>query len=132
MVIDTSALIAILADEPDAARFEAAMASDPVRSVSAGTLLETSIVIEARYGEAGGRELDLLLHKAQIEVVPFDQEQAELARDAYRRYGKGCHAAALNYGDCFAYALCAVRGEPLLFKGDDFAQVDVRSALDRS
>lgn len=132
MVIDTSALVAILGDEPDAARFEAAMVSDPVRLLSTGTLLETSIVIEARYGEAGGRELDLLLHKAQIEVVPFDEEQAELARDAYRRYGKGRHAAALNCGDCFAYALCAVRGEPLLFKGDDFAQTDVRSALDRA
>lgn len=80
MVIDTSALVAMLGDEPDAARFEAAMVSDPVRLLSTGTLLETSIVIEARYGEAGGRELDLLLHKAQIEVVPFDQEQAELAR----------------------------------------------------
>lgn len=132
MVIDTSALVAILGDEPDAPRFEAAMVSDPVRLLSTGTLLETSIVIEARYGEAGGRELDLLLHKAQIEVVPFDQEQAELARHAYRRYGKGRHAAALNYGDCFAYALCSVRGEPLLFKGDDFAQTDVRSALDRA
>jgi len=132
MVIDTSALVAILGDEPDAPRFEAAVVSDPVRLLSAGTLLETSIVIEARYGEVGGRELDLLLHKAQIEVVPFDQEQAELARDAYRRYGKGRHAAALNYGDCFAYALSAVRGEPLLFKGDDFAQTDVKNALDRT
>ena len=132
MVIDTSALIAILGDEPEALRFEAAIVSDPVRLVSAGTLVETSIVIEARYGEAGGRELDLLLHKAQIEVVPFDQEQAEMARDAYRRYGKGRHAAALNYGDCFAYALCAVRGEPLLFKGDDFGQTDLRSALERT
>jgi ribonuclease VapC len=130
MVIDTSALIAMLGNEPDAPRFEAAIELDPVRLLSAGTLLETAIVIEARYGEAGGRELDLLIHKARIEVIPFDQEQVELARDAYRRYGKGRHPAGLNYGDCFAYALCAVRGEPLLFKGDDFAKTDVRSALD--
>jgi ribonuclease VapC len=132
MVIDTSALVAMLADEADAPRFEAAIASDPVRLLSAGTLLEASIVIEARYGEVGGRELDLWLHKAVIEIVAFDQEQAELARDAYRRYGKGRHAAALSYGDCFAYALCAVRGEPLLFKGDDFTRTDVRNALDRA
>jgi|SRR6185436_8785455 len=131
MVIDTSVLIAILGDETDAPRFEVAIEREPVRMISAGTLLEASIVIEARYGEAGGRELDLLIHKAQIEVVPFDQEQAELARDAYRRYGKGRHAAALNYGDCFAYALCSARGEPLLFKGDDFVQTDLRSALDQ-
>ncbi|HWO22357.1 MAG TPA: type II toxin-antitoxin system VapC family toxin [Kofleriaceae bacterium] len=69
-------------------------------------------------------------NKARIEVVPFDQEQAELARDAYRRYGKGHHPAGLSYGDCFAYALCSVRGESLLFKGDDFAKTDVRRALD--
>lgn len=130
MVIDTSALIAMLCNEADAPRFETAIEQDPVRLLSAGSLLETSIVIEARYGEAGGRELDRLIHKAQIEVVPFDQDQVELARDAYRRYGKGRHPAALNYGDCFAYALCTIRGEPLLFKGDDFGQTDIRSALD--
>jgi ribonuclease VapC len=128
-VIDTSALIAMLGNESDAPKFEVAIERDPVRLLSAGSLLEASIVIEARYGEAGGRELDLLIHKAQIEIVPFDQEQADLARDAYRRYGKGRHAAALNYGDCFAYALCTLRGEPLLYKGDDFARTDVRSAL---
>ncbi len=129
MVIDTSALIAILCDEPDASQLEAAIEQDPVRLISAGTLLETSIVIESRFGEVGGRELDLLLHKAHVEIVAFDQDQAELARDAYRRYGKGRHPAALNYGDCFAYALCSSRGDSLLFKGNDFAKTDLKSAL---
>lgn len=129
MVIDTSAVVAILCDEPDASRLEAAIELDPVRLMSAGTLLETSIVIEARFGEAGGRELDRLLDKAQVEIVAFDQEQAELARDAYRRYGKGRHRAALNYGDCFSYALSTARREPLLFKGHDFGMTDLDSAL---
>jgi ribonuclease VapC len=125
MVIDTSALVAILCNEPEAAGFEAAIELDPVRLISAGTWLETSIVIEARFGEPGSRELDLLVHKAVVEIVAFDREQAEIAREAFRTYGKGRHPAALNYGDCFAYALSAARGEPLLFKGDDFAKTDV-------
>ena len=125
MVIDTSALVAILCDEPDAPLFESAIESDSTRVISAATLLETAIVIEARFGEGGGRELDLLIHKAQIEIAPFDQEQADIAREAYHTYGRGRHPAALNYGDCFAYALSMVRGEPLLYKGDDFAKTDV-------
>jgi ribonuclease VapC len=129
MVIDTSVLVAILCDEPDAPLFEAAIESDATRLISAATLLETAIVIEARFGEDGGRELDLLIHKAQIEIAPFDQEQAEIAREAYRTYGRGRHPAALNYGDCFAYALSAVRGEPLLYKGDDFAKTNVEKAV---
>ena len=102
MVIDTSALVAILCNEPEAPLFEEALERDATRLISAGTLLETSIVIEARFGEAGGRELDLLIHKAQIHIEPFDQEQAEIAREAYRTYGKGRHPAGLNYGDCVA------------------------------
>jgi ribonuclease VapC len=129
MVIDTSALVAILCNESDAAVFEAAIEHDPIRLISAATLLEIGMVIESRFGEVGGRELDLLIHKAQIEVAPFDQEQAEIARDAYRTYGKGRHPAGLNYGDCFSYALSSVRGEPLLYKGDDFGKTDIRSAL---
>ncbi len=82
-------------------------------------------MIEARYGEAGGRELDLLLHKAGIEVVAFDAEQMELARHAHRRFGKGHHAAGLNFGDCFAYALSRRSGEPLLYVGEDFSQTDI-------
>jgi ribonuclease VapC len=129
MVIDTSALVAILCNEADASLFEAALERDSTRLISAATLLESSIVIEARFGEAGGRELDLLLHKAQIEIEPFDQEQTEIAREAYRTYGKGRHPAGLNFGDCFSYALSVVRGEPLLYKGDDFSKTDIKNAL---
>jgi ribonuclease VapC len=125
MVLDTSALLVILLNEAEAPAFAAALEADPVRLLSAASLLETSIVIEARVGEAGGRELDLLLHKAEVEVVAVDAVQAELARHAYRQYGKARHPAALNYGDCFAYALAQSAGEPLLFKGDDFGKTDV-------
>lgn len=129
MVIDTSALVAILLDEPDRRRFTRAVADAPVRVVSAATVLEAGIVIEAKLGEAGGRELDLLLHRAAVRVVAVDEEQMVLARAAWRRYGKGRHPAGLNYGDCFVYALASVRGEPLLFKGEDFAATDVLAAL---
>lgn len=125
MVIDTSALLAILQDEPDAPAVEAALERDPVRLLPAPSALEAAIVIEARYGEAGGRELDLLLHRARIEIVAFDAAQMERARVAYRRFGKGYHRAGLNFGDCFAYALAQHSAEPLLFVGDDFAETDV-------
>jgi ribonuclease VapC len=125
MVLDTSALLAVLLNEPEAAALARAIEADPVRLLSAANLVETGIVIEARVGEPGGRELDLLLHKAGIEVVPVDAAQAELGRHAYREFGKGRHAAGLNYGDCFAYALALSTGEPLLFKGDDFSKTDV-------
>ena len=125
MVIDTCALVAILFDEPDAEHFEIAIESDPTRLMSTASVLEASIVVEARLGEAGGRELDLLVHKARIEVVAVTVEQLEVARHAFRTYGKGRHPAGLNYGDCFAYALSKTSGEPLLFKGDDFNQTDV-------
>lgn len=128
MVIDTSALVAMLGDEPEAEAFEAAVEADPMRLMSTASFLETAIVIETRRGEPGGRELDLWLHRAEVELVAVDAEQAELARTAYRRYGKGRHAAGLNFGDCFAYALAAVSGEPLLFKGDDFPLTDVAVA----
>jgi ribonuclease VapC len=125
MVLDTSALLAVLLNESEAPAFRLAIEADPVRLLSAANLVETSIVIEARVGEAGGRELDLLLHKAAIEVVAVGAEQADLARHAYRQFGKGRHAAGLNCGDCFAYALAQTTGEPLLFKGDDFSKTDV-------
>ena len=125
MVIDTSAVAAILFDEPDAAVLEGKIADDPVRLMSAATLLEATIVVEARLGDAGGREFDLWLHRAEIELVGVDAEQADLARRAWRRFGRGRHPAGLNYGDCFSYALAAARGEPLLFKGDDFTKTDV-------
>jgi ribonuclease VapC len=125
VVIDTSALLAILFDEPERRDFVERIEADATRLVSAATLLETALVIESRRGEAAGRELDLLIHRAQISIVPFDAEQTEVARIAWRRYGKGRHVAGLNYGDCFSYALAMVSGEPLLAKGKDFGQTDV-------
>ncbi len=127
MVLDTSAVVAILSDEPEAERLERALASDPVRLISAGTLLECGIVIETRLGEPGGGELDLWLHKLQAEIVDVTAGQVAIARDAYRRYGKGRGKAGLNYGDCFSYALALDRGERLLFKGNDFAKTDVQA-----
>jgi len=129
MVIDTSALVAILFDEPERVIFAEAIAADPRRLVSAATLLEASIVVETRRGEAAGRELDLLLHRIDAAVVAISEDQVEVARAAWRRYGKGHHRAALNYGGCFSYALARHAGEPLLFKGTDFGLTDVRSAI---
>jgi len=125
MVLDTSVVLAVLLNEPEAHLFRLAIEADPVRLLSAASLVATGIVIEARVGEAGGRELDLLLHKADVQVMSVDAEQAELARDAYRRYGKGRHAANLNFGDCFSYALARATAEKLLFKGTDFGLTDV-------
>lgn len=125
MVIDSSALIAVLCDEVEAPAIERAIAADGTRLMSAAILLETSIVIEHRYGEAGGRELDLLIHKAGIDVIPVDADQIEIARACWRRFGKGRHRARLNFGDCFAYALSRTSGEPLLSKGDDFVHTDL-------
>jgi ribonuclease VapC len=127
MVIDTSALLAILNNEPAAVAFEAAVETDPSRLMSVGTYLETATVVESRKGEAGGGELDLWLHRAEVELVPVDVEHADLARSAYRRYGKGRHPAGLNYGDCFAYALANSSAEPLLFKGEDFSHTELAS-----
>ena len=125
MVIDSSAIVAILLNEADAADIAQAIESNSQRLLSAANLLEASIVIEGRKGEAGGRELDLLIYRAAIEIVAVDQDQAELARSAWRRFGKGRHPAGLNYGDCFAYALARTRQLPLLFQGDDFSRTDI-------
>ena len=126
MVIDTSAILAVLLKEPDAARLAQAIEGASVRLLSAASLLEASIVIESRKGEEGARALDLLLYRAGIEVVAVDQNQAEIARRGWRQFGKGRHAASLNYGDCFAYALAKSRNLPLLFQGDDFTRTDVK------
>ena len=128
MVIDTSAIVAIAFNEPDAASLEQRIADDPVRMISAATMLEAAMVIEARLGEPGGSELDLWLHKVGVEIVAVEAEHADQARRAWRRYGKGRHPAGLNYGDCFSYALAALTGEPLLYKGNDFSQTDIRAA----
>lgn len=129
MVIDSSALLAILLNEPDADSIRTAFDHDDVRLLSAATLLETSIVIESRKGEDGSRDLDLLIGKSKIEVVPVDRDQIEEARRAWRRFGRGRHPAGLNFGDLFAYALVRTSGEALLFKGDDFARTDVARVL---
>lgn len=125
MVIDTSALLALLGMEPEAARLAQAIAADPVRLISAATLVEASIVVESRHGEPAARELDLAVARAGMVIEPVTAEQADTAREAWRRFGKGRHPAGLNYGDCFSYALARVTGEALLFKGNDFMQTDI-------
>lgn len=125
MVIDTSAIVAILFDEPERAAFVDAILADDVRLVAAPTLVEATIVAEARAGENAGRELDLLLDRLSVTIVDCNEDHALLARAAWRRYGRGKHAAALNYGDCFSYAAAKYASEPLLFKGDDFPRTDV-------
>ena len=125
MVIDTSAILAILLDEPERVSFVDKIESDAVRLMSAVSFVETGILIEARFRDAGARDVDGFVHRAGIEIVPVDREQAEIACRAWRRFGKGQHPAALNLGDGFAYALVKTTGEPLLFKGADFARTDV-------
>jgi ribonuclease VapC len=125
MVIDTSALLAILLAEPEAESFVRAIAGDPKRLVSALTALEAAIVVGARKGPAGVRELDLLFHSSGITIVSLDSDQVLLARAAYEKFGKGRHPAGLNLGDCCSYALARSSGEPLLFKGDDFSKTDL-------
>ena len=125
MVIDSSALVAIILDEPDRRAFEAAIQSDPSRLVSAVTKLESSMVLFGRSGRTLVDELDWLLSRIAATIVPFDDHQSDIARDAFARYGKGRHRASLNFGDCAAYALSIAEAEPLLFKGTDFGATDV-------
>ena len=117
--------MAILTREPAAERLVAALDADPTRLISAATVVEASLVLLGRYGDAGEPLLDRLLRGIGAEVVPVGDEQLPLARDAALRFGRGRHPAALNFGDCFSYALSLSRGEPLLFVGDDFARTDV-------
>ncbi len=128
VVLDTSAVVAILEGEADADRLIAAMEGADVRRISAASLVEAGIVLQARYGDHGERELDLFLQRVEVEVVPVTWEHAELARQAFRRFGKGRHAAALNFGDCFSYALAVALEDPLLFTGDDFSRTDAPTA----
>jgi ribonuclease VapC len=125
MVIDTSAVIAILFDEPERSAVTAAIEQADTRYMSTATFVEASIVVEARHGADGLRELDLLLERAGIELIAVDAAQARAARLAWSRLGKGRHPAALTYGDCFSYALATTESRPLLCKGDDFARTDV-------
>ena len=117
--------MAVLLAEESAPSVAEAIDRHSPKLLSGANLLETAMVIESRKGEAGGRELDLLLYRARINVVPVDEDQAEIARLAWRRFGGGRHPAALNYGDCFAYALAKSRRAPLLFVGNDFVQTDI-------
>ena len=126
MIVDTSALIAILRDEPEARDFAIALAGADRRRISAANYLETAIVIDGSRDPIASRRFDDLLREAEVAVEPVTAEQARVAREAYRDFGRGSgHAARLNFGDCFAYALAKTAGEPLLFKGADFLHAGI-------
>ena len=129
MVVDTSALIAILLLEPEAERFTRTIADARPRLISAANLFEAAIVIEGRLGPDAGGDLDNFVADVGLEVEPVTPDQVRVARHAYRTYGRGYHPAGLNFGDCFAYALAKTAGLPLLFKGDDFSRTDIASQL---
>jgi len=133
MIIDTSALMAILRDEPDARLFAEAIEAAATRRVSAATYVESGAVIDSARDAVASRRVDELIELAGISIEPVTERQARLARDAYRDFGKGSgHAARLNLGDCFAYALARELGEPLLYKGNDFSSTDLPAALPHS
>jgi ribonuclease VapC len=132
MVIDSSAVLAILQNEPERHAFNEAIAAAEQCSLSSASLVELSIVMEARFGADGQGDLDLFLNTALIDIISLDREQAELAREAFSRYGKERHQAGLNFGDCFSYALAKWLAEPLLFKGDDFCHTDIEPACSAS
>lgn len=129
MVLDTSAILAILQDEPERRPFNEAIEAAESRLMSVASFVEASIVLEVRFGADGVRDLDLFLSKADVELVPVDTEQAHLARLAFRQYGKKRHPAGLNFGDCFSYALARFENEPLLYKGEDFSHTDIERAV---
>jgi ribonuclease VapC len=129
MVIDTSAIVAILFDEPDQRRYDEAIEAAGVRLLSAVTRVELSFVIEGRKREAGRERLERFFRLTGTEIVAVTLQQAEIAIDAFRRFGRGRHRAALNIGDCFSYALAVATDDTLLFKGDDFTHTDIRPAL---
>lgn len=129
MIIDTSALVAILRDEDDAPGMALAIERAATRKISAANYLETAVVIDASRDPVASRRFDELVSVAELRVEPVTYEQARIAREAYRDFGKGRHRAGLNFGDCFAYALAKTSAEPLLFKGDDFAHTDITPAL---
>ena len=128
MIVDTSAVLAVLFDEPDAEHYVRALAGASRCRMSVVSFLEAAIVLESRAGAAAGPDLDLLLERAPIELEPVTLEHAHAARRAWQRFGRGNHRAALNFGDCFAYALAEATREPLLFKGQDFALTDIDTA----
>jgi ribonuclease VapC len=128
MVLDPSVLIAYLNGEPDAERLEEAMLRADSLHLSAASLVEAGIVADRLRAGDGGLRLDRLLARLRVQIVPVTEQQAEIAREAYRRFGKGRHPAGLNFGDCFSYALARTLGEPLLFTGEDFSRTDVEVA----
>ena len=129
MIIDTSALVAILYNEPEAPLYERAIGQAQQTKMSVANYLEATMVVEGRSGPAKGLELERYVKREEIELVPVTLDQVKIAQQAWRKFGKGNDpAAALNYGDCFAYALARTSGEPLLFKGNDFSQTDIPSA----
>lgn len=129
MILDTSAIIAILFNEKDAKRYAKAITEADACHLSAATFVEAAIVIEAQTKNSGSRQLDALLRRAGIVIESFTEEHAHIARQAFADFGKGRHPAGLNYGDCFSYALAKATGEPLLFKGNDFKKTDIVAAL---
>ena len=129
MIVATSAVVAILRDEPEAEACARAIESSAVRCISAANFLEAALIIDASHDPIASRRFDDFMKEAQIVVEPVTEAQARIARAAYRDFGKGSgHPARLNFSDCFAYALAKVKGEPLLFKGSGFAQTDIKSA----
>ncbi len=128
MIVDSSAVLAVLLHETDARHYAGEIMTAMPCRMSVANVLEASIVVEGRGGAAAGHELDRFLENAAIELVPVTADHLDAARRAWRRFGKGNHPAALNFGDCFAYALADMAGEPLLFKGEDFARTDIAAA----
>ncbi len=129
MVIDSSALIAVVRGEPESQRFLQAMRASFPRLVAAPTVLEASVVMLSRFGEIGLSDLQDLLNQTSAQVAPFTETHVGRAIEAFRRFGKGRHPAGLNFGDCFSYALAEATGEPLLYKGEDFSKTDIKPAL---
>ena len=127
MIVDTSALVAVINGEEEALRFARLLHDLPVK-MSAATLFEFGMVVDRYRNPALSAAADILIEQVEADIVPVDADLARAARDAYRRFGKGHHPARLNFGDCFAYALAELTGEALLFKGEDFALTDVRAA----
>jgi ribonuclease VapC len=128
MIIDTSAIIAVLFNEDDAKDYAQLITQSDSRRMSAATFVETAIVVETQTKTSGSRQLDAFLRRADIAIEPFTEEHAHIARQAFIDFGKGRHPAGLNYGDCFSYALAKATGEPLLFKGKDFSKTDLVAA----
>jgi ribonuclease VapC len=130
LIVDTSALVAILKDEPDADLFKRALVEADSTLMSAASFVEIAMVIDGRRDPVASHQLDNLITYTRIRIEPFDEAQAKVARQAFRDYGKGSgHPARLNFGDCFSYALASVTGQSLLYKGDDFGHTDIVSAL---